>query len=136
MMSENKRIWDSQLIYALWVDKVSTKKSIGTSPFQLVYGVDAITPLQLALPVMKYIQDENEEPNPIQRRMLQQIETQQIRETLMSKAQKYKDKVKVVFDKRANQQTFQENDLVLRWDIRREDHGKHGKFDNLWFGAF
>ena len=85
---------------------------------------------------MKYIQDENEEPNPIQRRMLQQIETQQIRETLMSKAQKYKDKVKVVFDKRANQQTFQENDLVLRWDIRREDRGKHGKFDNLWFGPF
>ena len=52
----------------------------------------------------------------------------------MSKAQKYKDKVKVVFDKRANQQTFQENDLVLHWDIRREDRGKHGKFDNLWFG--
>ena len=54
----------------------------------------------------------------------------------MIKAQKYKDKVKVVFDKRANQQTFQENDLVLRWDIRREDQGKHGKFDNMWFGSF
>ena len=54
----------------------------------------------------------------------------------MSKAQKYKEKVKVVFDKRANQQTFQENDLVLRWDIRREDCGKHGKFDNLWFRPF
>ena len=55
MMSENKRIWDSQLIYALWADRVSTKKSIGTSPFQLVYGIDVVTPLQLALPVMKYI---------------------------------------------------------------------------------
>ena len=25
---------------------------------------------------------------------------------------------------------------MLRWDARREDHGKHGKFDNLWFGTF
>ena len=25
---------------------------------------------------------------------------------------------------------------MLCWDVRREDHGKHGKFDNLWFGPF
>jgi hypothetical protein len=25
---------------------------------------------------------------------------------------------------------------VLRWDSRREDHGKHGKFDNQWLGPF
>jgi len=28
------------------------------------------------------------------------------------------------------------NDLVLRWDIRREEKSKHGKFDSLWFGPF
>ena len=70
-------------------------------------------PIQLALPVMKFIQDEIEEPNYVQRRMLQLIENHQIRETLMDKAQEYKEKVKVIFDKRANQQVFNENDLVL-----------------------
>ena len=25
---------------------------------------------------------------------------------------------------------------MLRWDARREDHGKHGKFDNLWVVPF
>jgi len=24
----------------------------------------------------------------------------------------------------------------LRWDSRREDNGKHGKFDNLWKGPY
>lgn len=24
----------------------------------------------------------------------------------------------------------------MRWDIRREDKGKHGMFDPLWFGPF
>ena len=66
--------------------------------------------------------------------MLQLIEAHQIRESLRENVQKYQAKVKYVFDKRENYQLFQENDLVLHWDARREDHGNHGKFDNLWFG--
>ena len=68
--------------------------------------------------------------------MLQLIEAHQIKESLLEKVQKYSAKVKSFFDQRENQQLFQENDLVLCWDARREDHGKHGKFDNMWFGPF
>jgi hypothetical protein len=25
---------------------------------------------------------------------------------------------------------------VLRWDDKREEKSKHGKFDNLWYGPF
>ena len=92
--------------------------------------------MQLALPVMKFLQDEVDDENPIQRRMLQLIDAHQIRESLMDKVQKYQTKVKYVFDKRENHQLFQENDLGLHWYARREDHGKHSKFDNLWFGPF
>jgi transposase InsO family protein len=38
LLTENKRSWDSKLKFSLWVDQISTKKSIGTSPFQMVYG--------------------------------------------------------------------------------------------------
>ena len=31
---------------------------------------------------------------------------------------------------------FAVGDLVLRWDARKEEKGKHGKFDNLWIGPF
>lgn len=47
---------------------------------------------------------------------------------------KYQNKVKSLFDRRARERDFKEGDLVLRWDSRREDKAKHGKFDNLWFG--
>ena len=87
MLADNKRNCDSQLIYALWEDRVSNKRSINSSPFQIVYGTDAVMLVQLALPVMKFIQDEFEEPNSIKRRMLQLIENHQIREALMDKAQ-------------------------------------------------
>lgn len=76
--------------------------SISTSPFHLVYGVDAIIPMQLALLVMKYAQEEMDEPNLVQRRMLQLIEVHQIKEALTDKAQSYKDKVKSLFDRRMN----------------------------------
>ena len=37
-LENNKRAWDSKLKYALWADRVCTKRATGTSPFQLVYG--------------------------------------------------------------------------------------------------
>lgn len=44
--------------------------------------------------------------------------------------------MKASFDKRKKENGFKVDDLVLRWDARRGEKGKHGKFDNLWFGPF
>ena len=77
-----------------------------------------------------------DETKLVQRRMLQLIEVHQIREALMAKSQSYKDNVKSLFGRTTNQKKIQVDDLVLRWDVRRQDKGKHGKFDNLWFGPF
>ena len=84
------------------------------------------------MPVMKYIQKENSELNPTQRRINQQIELHQIREALCYKAQTYQEKMKQVFDKRVKANIFKLGDLVLKWDARYEVKGKHDKFDNLW----
>jgi hypothetical protein len=32
--------------------------------------------------------------------------------------------------------TFDKGTKELRWDSRKEDKAKHGKFDNLWYGPF
>ena len=78
LLQDNKKAWNSKLVYSLWEKRVSTKKSIGTSPFQLVYGTDAIFPASLGMPIMKYIKEENSELNPTQRRINQQVELHQI----------------------------------------------------------
>ena len=44
--------------------------------------------------VMKYVQEEDSEPNPVQRRINQLIEVHQEREALCEKVQGYQDKVK------------------------------------------
>jgi transposase InsO family protein len=39
LLEDNKKAWDSKLKFALWFDRVTAKRSLGTSPFQLVYGI-------------------------------------------------------------------------------------------------
>jgi len=44
--------------------------------------------------------------------------------------------MKELFDRKVRERNFKKGHQVLRWDTRREDNGKHAKFDNLWFGPF
>ena len=44
--------------------------------------------------------------------------------------------MKKMFDKKFKPDNFKIGDLVLRWDARNEEKGKHGKFDSLWMGPF
>ena len=67
MLEANKKNWHKKLINALWADSVSSKKSLGLSPFQIVYGVDTIFPSSLAVPIMKLLQEAGSEENDIQR---------------------------------------------------------------------
>jgi hypothetical protein len=136
LLQDNKKAWHKKLIYALWVDRVTTKKSISTSPFQIVYGADAIFPTSLGPPVRKLLQEQEAEPNDAQRRINQLIHMQQAREQVYDRSQLHQERIKKAFDKHSKQEYFQIGDLVLRWDTRNEDKGKHGKFDHLWTGPF
>jgi hypothetical protein len=86
--------------------------------------------------VLKLLHREVEEPNEIQRRIFHIIEVQQRREALNVNIGAYQSKVRASFDKKTKKENFQEGDLVLRWDSKREDKPKHGNFNNLWFGSF
>ena len=101
MLFEKKRSWDSKLKFALWADRVTIKKSIGTSPFRLVYGTDAIFPVQLVTPVIKFVQEIEEEPDDIRRRMFQIVQLQQEREAIKDTAEKHQKRMKDSFDKKS-----------------------------------
>jgi hypothetical protein len=39
--------------------------------------------------------------------------------------------MKTLFDKNAKDREFLPNDLILKWDSRKKDVGKHEKFDHI-----
>ena len=135
-MEKDKKSWHKKLVHALWADRLTLKKSIGMSPFQLVYGTDAIFPNSLGVPVMKLIQELQTEENDMIKRVNQTIHLQQTREEVYSKALQKQDNIKNIFDRRTKAGNFNIGDKFLKWDSRREDKGKHGKFDKLWLGPY
>ena len=70
------------------------------------------------------------------RRINQTIHLQQTREEVYNRAVKVQENIKKLFDKRTKVVDFKIGDQVLKWDSRREDRGKHDKFDSLWQGPY
>ena len=55
LLEDNKRDWHTNLKYALWANKMNTKRAIGMPPFQLVYGAKVGFPASLGVQVMKLL---------------------------------------------------------------------------------
>ena len=64
------------------------------------------------------------------------IHLQHSREYFYNQTQVIQESIKKIYDKRTKDDDFKLGDMVLKWDSRNEDKGKHGKFDNLWKGPF
>jgi transposase InsO family protein len=49
IIDDKPRQWHTLLTYALWTDRTTTKYSTSHTPFQLLYGQEAIIPIELEL---------------------------------------------------------------------------------------
>ena len=55
LLEDNTKAWHTKLKYALWDDRIKTKREIEMSPFQLVYGAKVVFPASLGDPVMNLL---------------------------------------------------------------------------------
>jgi transposase InsO family protein len=53
MVGVNKTSWNLQLFSALWAYRTSVKTTTGFTPFQLVYGIEAVLPIECEIPSLK-----------------------------------------------------------------------------------
>ena len=123
-------------MHALWANRLTMKKSIGMSPYQLVYGTEAVFPTSLGVPVIKLVQEIQTEEDSMVRRINQKIHLQQTREEIYNRAIKVQENIKKFFEKRKKDCDFKIGHKVLKWDSRREDKGKHNEFDSFWQGPY
>jgi hypothetical protein len=131
LLQDNKKAWHKKVIHALWVDRITPKRSIATSPFQIVYGTENFFPTTLGFLVMRLLQEKDLETDATRRRKDELINVQQTREKTFNNSQLHQDRIKKDFDRNTKEDDFKVGDLVLRWDSKNEDRGKLGKFDHL-----
>ena len=52
-VSENRKDWDQKLNSALWAFRTAFKVGSGFTPFRLVYGLEAIVPMEFIVPSLR-----------------------------------------------------------------------------------
>eukprot|EP00253_Pinus_taeda_P028458 PITA_28458 len=137
-IEQNHKNWHKSLVFALWADRITQKASIGTSPFNLVYGKEAVLLTNLALPSLALVQFIEERPSSsIQLRHDQILKLEEEREKAKITHDKHQQIIKLSFDlASSSSKQLQVGDLVLKWDKAHEDKGKHTKFQKMWLGPF
>eukprot|EP00253_Pinus_taeda_P017057 PITA_17057 len=137
-IEQNHKNWHKSLIFALWADRITQKASIGSSPFNLVYGKEAVLPTNLVLPSLTLVQFIEESPSSsIQLRHDQILKLEEEREKAKVIHAKHQQIIKSSFDSLSSgSKQFQVDDLVLKWDKAHKDKGKHTKFQKMWLRPF
>ena len=125
-----------KLMFSLWEVRATTKGSTGKSPYELFYGTQALFPTQLAKQVISLLQKAQEELKALEGRLKKIIESSENKNKFRDSLITYQENMKSIFDRKAKEVLFQVGDLVLRRVTRREEKGKHGKFDPLWYGPY
>src|SRR5690606_606899 len=98
-IEENHKNWHKSLVFALWADRITQKASIGTSPFNLVYGKEAVVPTNLLLPSLALVQFIDETPSSsIQFRHDQILKLEEERDKAKVTHARHQQVIKAAFD--------------------------------------
>ncbi|KAJ1696048.1 hypothetical protein LUZ63_004560 [Rhynchospora breviuscula] len=127
-----KNTWPEYLDEILWAYRTTPWTATGRSPFAMVYGMEAVTPMEIVHPSL-CTASYTWEKNGVRRE--EELDTIfELREEARAKLEEYQRKMRKNFDKKVAPKHFQPGDWVLR---KVEATGKQvGKLDPAWEGPF
>ena len=112
------------LYSALWAYRTSVKTATGFSPFQLVYGLEAVLPIECQIPSLKLVVQLLPDTSPLEERFvhLEQLDEQCRNAALANEA--HKNRVKCQYDRSVRPRVFSEGDLFLVYDQDKDPLGQ------------
>ncbi|KAL3740381.1 hypothetical protein ACJRO7_021632 [Eucalyptus globulus] len=113
--AENYRDWHDRLPFALMAYRTSIRTSTGATPFSLVYGMEAVLPVEVEIPSLRVLsQVELSEAEWTQQRFEQLNLIDEKRLKALCHGQAYQQRVAKSFNRKVRPRHFEVNDLVLR----------------------
>jgi hypothetical protein len=139
-ISDHPKHWHRILSEALWAHRISKHRATKVSPFELVYGQEAVLPVEISLNVVRFAKQNDLTVGDYYNSMMDNIdEGTDKRVTALREIEKDKDKIMVAkaYNKKVKAKSFQVGDLVWKivLPLRSKDR-KFGKWSSSWEGPY
>lgn len=112
--------WEKKLHSVLWAYRTAYKTSIGTTPFNLVYGLDAILPIEFLVPTLRVAMSLHWTGHELSARIehLEQLDETRLQAIAGMYAEKRRRKR--WHDKNVRSKEFQVGALVLLYTLKKQ----------------
>ena len=115
-VNRNKSNWHVMLFPALWAYRTSVKTATGFTAFQLVYGMEALFPIECEIPSLRIAIQLLPETSALEARLVELEHLDETRRDAATTNEAHKRRVKLQYDKSVCPRIFYEGDLVLVYD--------------------
>jgi hypothetical protein len=138
VVSKSKRDWHERITEALWAYRTTYKTPTQATPYALVYGVEAVVPLEQQIPSLRIAIQEGLTEEDNARLRLEELEAlDEKRLEAQQRLECYQARLSKAFNKKVRARSFQVGDLVLA--VRRPiiiTHRTGNKFTSKWDGPY
>ena len=132
--------WSDHLADVLWGCRSSVKTTTGFSPFFLIYGTEAMSPVELVVPTPRVVlegsQEDTEDTNN-ETRLADLEGVEEERELAKRRSQRYQQRITRAYAQAVRLKAFTEEQLVLRTaEHVRRNLPRPSKFAPKWEGPY
>jgi len=135
MIGVHKRNWHLIMYLALWAYRTSMRNVTRFTPFQLVYGLETILPIQCEISSLKLAIDLLPNTSEKEAHFLELIHLGETHHDVTLANEVQKKHIKAQYDKNVKPRVFSKADLVLHYD-QESDKLESGKYEPLWMGPY
>ncbi|XP_027772370.1 uncharacterized protein LOC114076872 [Solanum pennellii] len=135
-MIDKHRGWHEMFPYALLGYRTTVRTSTGATPYLLVYGTEAVIPVEVEIPSLRIIQEaELSNDEWVRKRVDQLTLIDEKKMVAVCHGQLYRQRMTRAFHKRVRARNFEVGQLVLKRIFPHQDEYK-GKFAPNWQGPY
>ncbi|XP_031392283.1 uncharacterized protein LOC116204334, partial [Punica granatum] len=135
-MTVTYKDWHEMLPFALLAYRTSIRTSTGATPYSLVYGMEAVLPIEVEIPSMRILAESKLEEAEWAKQRYEQLNLiDEKRLTALCHGQCYQQRMARAFNARVHHREFRPGDLVLR-KVLHITPDSRGKFAYKYDGPF
>ncbi|MCO5557604.1 hypothetical protein L7F22_011170 [Adiantum nelumboides] len=136
MVVSQEKHWDRFLDGALWAYRTTYKCATGFTPFHLIYGQEALQPIELEIPTIRAIKNEGKTKEEILAdECVKWVLLDNKRFLSVETFEQQAMRRKALFDDKVKKKEILKGNLVLRYDNKLDTHFDK-KFIPRWEGPF